>query len=122
MPSRTFEKPRVLELLTNWIDGNNKWINTGYMKFYIGEIEGDIKMLKEGMKECGFERAQDGMFQHLVKKYEKDFCPSRFSRFFSKENKEKYLKLRLEIDEILERKDQTYSDFLDFDNTEELFW
>lgn len=107
-----FEKTKnLLEKLILGIIGEYKWINGKYAAIYFKEVNNDLKILEIGMKECKFERDRDEIFQYCAEKYSEKYCPSTYYKYFSNENKLKYLDLRIEIDKILSRKNQFLSDF-----------
>lgn len=94
------------------IMGEYSRINDKYMQLYLNEVRQDINLLREVMHQCKFERDNDFVFQDLVKKYQEKYCPSALYRFFSFDNQLEYVYLRAEIDEILSKKDEFFSDFL----------
>lgn len=94
-----------IEDITIKLTGSYYWINGEYMDRFLKEVEKDVFYLKLGMNIYKYERDEDIVFQNLIKKYQKDYCPSTFYKYFSFENELKYLCLRGEIDKIIDQKD-----------------
>jgi len=92
---------------------HRRYVNREYVRDnYFPEVKGDIRILEKGLNEPKFERDKDSYFQWMIKKYETRYCPSTEYRFFSYDNKIEYEILRGEIDKLLARKDQEFSDLL----------
>ncbi len=119
------KKENLLERIKNSIEksilkltGDYQWINKKYAGIFFNEVKQDLKFLRRGMEECKFERDRDELFQYYIKKYQESYCSSNFYKYFSNENKLKYLDLRIELDEILSRKKEIFSDFIAFNKIE----
>lgn len=93
--------------------GEHQYINNEYFpNIYIKEVERDISVLRDFMNFAKFERDKEPLFLYLVQKYQENYCPSTFSKWFSDENKLEYLYRRTQIDDILRKIDNPFSDFL----------
>jgi len=86
------------------------WVNKHYIHTYLQEVRGDIDLMNKFMQFPKFERKREYHFLRLIEKYERDYCPCCLHRRFSFQNQLQYLLLRKEIDDILSKKDNLYSD------------
>ncbi|MBI2004432.1 hypothetical protein HYS72_03130 [Candidatus Pacearchaeota archaeon] len=115
-----FKKQNLLERIKNYVEITTlklfwyQWLNKEAQNYLNKEVKSDLKILRRGMKECKFERDRNILFQHFVEKYQEKYCPSAFYKYFSNKNKLEYMALRIEIDNVLSKKDQIFSDFLIF--------
>ena len=92
---------------------HRRYVNREYVRDnYFPKVRNDIRTLERGLNEPKFERDKNRYFQWMIKKYETRYCPSTEYRFFSYDNKIEYEILRGEIDKLLARKDQEFSDLL----------
>ena len=103
---------QIINSLFAKITGFDSYVNGKYTEIYFNEVSVDIRLMREGMNICKFERDREFVFQYLIEKYQEKYCPSTFYPLFSRETKERYRLLREEIDKIISRKDEFFSDFL----------
>src|SRR3989344_5438535 len=106
------KEKRMFEKVVGVIFGDWKYVNERYMEIYLEEVIQDIRLLRDFMSMPRFEREQDHFFSYLVRKYEGDYCPSTYYKFFNIDNQLEYVNLRVEIDALLSRNDQLFSDEL----------
>jgi len=92
---------------------HRRYVNREYVRDnYFPGVRNDIRILERGLNEPKFERGRDDYFQWMIKKYETRYCPTTWYKFFSYDNKIEYEIWRGEIDKLLARKDQEFSDSL----------
>ena len=104
-------RQKTIDLLAERGMGASSYVNNEYFpKVYLREVQGDIRVLKWGMDLMRMERDEEGLFQHILQKYTGAYCPSAFYRQFSSRTQLQYLLLRVEIDDVLARKNQFFSD------------
>lgn len=97
-----------IEDITIKLTGSYYWINGEHMDRLLKEVEEEILVLQSGMEKYKSDRDKDTNFQFLIEKYQKDYCPSTFYKYFSFENELKYLCLRGKIDNILDHKNDFF--------------
>lgn len=90
----------------------NESVNHIYFDNYLKEVKCDIEIFEYFMDFPKFERDQEPIFEYFIQKYKNKYCPSRLFEYFSKKNKLRYAILRRELDEIIEKSESEFSDFL----------
>lgn len=105
---------RLLQLFRDPYRIMEKSTNERYFPIYLKEVRGDIRLMKYFLDYPKFERDREPIFQMMLKKYKANYCPSKLYDYFSDENELEYLYLRTEIDNIIEKSESEFSDFLNF--------
>lgn len=85
------------------------YINSEYLETYLKEVKLDIQYFKELAEYPKFERDQDLFLRHLIEKYQKSYCPSSFSRWFSLDSEIRFNEYRLQIDCYLNSVENEFS-------------
>ena len=97
---------KLVNKLSARVTGLYNYVNNSYMKYYINEVKGDIRYLRNGLKDAKFERDRNDFFQSKVKKYKESYCPSTYHELFSSQNQFTYACLRSDIDDLLNLNEQ----------------
>jgi len=104
-----------LDNLVSRLTGEYKYVNKEYFPIYMREVDGDIECLEIYIKYSKFERDNEWLFNFLIDKYKKEYCPCLDFPKFSRENELEYLYRRVKIDDIIEKSESPFSDFLSED-------
>lgn len=94
------------------VSGQYNYINNVNFPIFADEVERDINAFRQFMDLAKFERDKEPALLILVSKYQNNYCPSAYSKWFSTENQLEYLYLRTQVDDILKKLEEPFSDFL----------
>ena len=88
--------------------GETRRLRKEHIPGFLNQVRYDVKWIQDAVASTQYEREQDRFMQHILKEYQKRYCPCAFYPLFSDSQKFEFACLRVSIDDAIATLDEGY--------------